>query len=216
MPRRTTYHHGDLRQALLRAAVAIIDREGVEACTIRACARRAGVSHAAPLHHFPDRQALLVAVTQATWLELGTALDTAAQAGGDRPESRLLAIGLGYIDWAAAHPARFRLACALVVNCVKPLGEEPHPAWVVLQREMLPYLARASLDLDLERLGARMLLAWAAVHGLATLRIDGVMAAAMDDPQVTARLVTQALTLLGDAFVSRRDDPTPASNKKPL
>jgi AcrR family transcriptional regulator len=101
--RKRAYHHGDLVVALLRAAGNILEKEGVEALKLRAVARRAGVSHNAPYRHFPEREALLAALAAEGFEWLGAAQRKAAEAGG------LRAMGEAYVEFALAHPQRFRL-----------------------------------------------------------------------------------------------------------
>lgn len=95
----TTYHHGDLRPALLRAAAKILEREGRDAISLRDLARRAGVSHNAPYRHFADRQALLDALAAE-----GFALLAAELEGKSWREQ-----AVGYVRFALANPERFGL-----------------------------------------------------------------------------------------------------------
>jgi AcrR family transcriptional regulator len=95
----STYHHGELRPALLRAAAKILEKEGCDAISLRDLARRAGVSHNAPYRHFADRQALLAAVA-----EEGFALLAAALEGKSWREQ-----ATAYLRFALANPERFRL-----------------------------------------------------------------------------------------------------------
>jgi len=88
---RAGYHHGDLREALLEAAEALLREEGVPGLTLRACARRAGVSHAAPKHHFADLSELLSAVAARGFDRLTVALVDAREAAGDDPDRRFSA-----------------------------------------------------------------------------------------------------------------------------
>src|ERR1041384_987611 len=94
-----SYHHGDLRQAVLRKAGEVLEKEGVDALSLREVARRAGVSHNAPYRHFPDRDSLLVALVEEGFQML---LDALAR----RPRREM---GEAYVDFALAHPQRFRL-----------------------------------------------------------------------------------------------------------
>jgi AcrR family transcriptional regulator len=103
------YHHGDLRAALLRAAEDEIAAHGVEGFALRAVARRAGVSHAAPAHHFGDADGLLTALAADGFRRFVAAQAAREAQAADDPRARLLAIGLGYIDFALARPALFRL-----------------------------------------------------------------------------------------------------------
>jgi AcrR family transcriptional regulator len=100
-----TYHHGDLREALLRSAESILKREGLAALSLRAAARAAGVSHAAPAHHFPDLSSLLSALAAEGFDRLADKLTDAANKGGDTP----LELAKTYIAFAKGNPALFQL-----------------------------------------------------------------------------------------------------------
>lgn len=101
-------HHGALREALIDASLQLLDAEGAEAVTIRAVARRAGVSHAAPINHFPDLRALLTAVAVRCFEHLLGAA-RAARDGRCDAYGRLEAFVDAYIDYALAHPGRYRM-----------------------------------------------------------------------------------------------------------
>lgn len=102
------YHHGDLRAALLAAAEAELAERGVEGFSLRSVAKRAGVSHAAPAHHFGDVGGLLTALAAEGFRQFQAALD-AREAGAPDDRDRALRAGLGYLDFALARPALFRL-----------------------------------------------------------------------------------------------------------
>jgi AcrR family transcriptional regulator len=103
------YHHGNLKQALLEASIALIEEEGVDALTVAEVGRRVGVSSAAPYKHFEDRQALLRALAVEGNRRLGEALVAAAGANTDPREAFRLS-GVAYIRWAAENPALHRIA----------------------------------------------------------------------------------------------------------
>src|SRR6201991_3728590 len=107
--RRAAYHHGDLRQKLMAVTEEIILEKGVDGFTLREAARRAGVSPAAPAHHFADARGLLTAVALLGFQEFGEALRKADAAGGSDPERRLQEQGMAYVRFALEHPARFQL-----------------------------------------------------------------------------------------------------------
>jgi AcrR family transcriptional regulator len=107
--KRAAYHHGDLRRKLLDVTEEIILEKGVDGFTLREAARRAGVSPAAPAHHFKDARGLLTAVALLGFQEFGEALRKADETGGGDPERRLHEQGLAYVRFALEHPARFQL-----------------------------------------------------------------------------------------------------------
>jgi AcrR family transcriptional regulator len=103
------YHHGALREALIRATESLLDEHGAEAFTLREVARRAGVSPAAPAHHFGDAAGLLTAVAEGGFAGLAQALQAADASGGADARAALRAQGVAYVRFAMAHPGRFRL-----------------------------------------------------------------------------------------------------------
>lgn len=163
--RRTPYHHGDLPRALLRVAERMVRDEGADALSLRAVARRAGVDPAAVYRHFDDKDALLRTVAGRGFAALATAM----QAGLDQartPADRLAAVGAAYVRFAAREPALFRLMFGGRTREVTQASE-------VGASQPSPY------ELLIEALGAlgvssdQAIVAWSAVHGLATLAIDG-------------------------------------------
>lgn len=157
------YHHGDLRNALLDAARAILEEESLGALSLRAVARRAGVSHAAPYRHFPNHEALLVELASEGFAELRGELAEAGQAQGERAD-RIANLGAAYMRFVARRPALARLM----------FGPQ------LPNREAFPSLAEAAdgigdeigKALDDSALG---LAVWAAVHGLAMLVLENVI-----------------------------------------
>ena len=107
--RKRAYHHGDLRRQLIAAAEELILERGVDGFTLREAARRAGVSPAAPSHHFGDAEGLLAEVAYLGFREFGDALEAADKRGGGDPHSRLYEQGLAYVEFALRNPARFEL-----------------------------------------------------------------------------------------------------------
>lgn len=103
------YHHGDLRAALLAAAEAELTEKGIEAFSLRSVAKRAGVSHAAPAHHFGDARGLLTALAVAGFRRFLATQHQRESVADPTPRAQLVAAGLGYVDFALAYPALFRL-----------------------------------------------------------------------------------------------------------
>jgi AcrR family transcriptional regulator len=155
------YHHGDLRRAILAAAVDSIQRDGVDALSLRALAREAGVSHAAPAHHFGDRSGLLTAVATEGFAVLADELGETFE----RTRS-FLEVGVAYVRFAVRHPAHFA---------------------VMYRPELLLYggVGSAAPDADALRAGVA---AWSLVHGLATLYLGRNLPPGLgDDPETIAR-----------------------------
>lgn len=103
-----SYHHGDLRRALLDAAQAELAAGGLENFSLRKVARRAGVSHAAPAHHFKDAKGLLTALATDGYSRFADALQTGMREELS-PREQMIEMGLGYVGFALEDPARFRL-----------------------------------------------------------------------------------------------------------
>lgn len=106
------YHHGDLRAALIDAAAELIDRHGLDGFSLAEASRRLGVTAAAPYSHFPDRDALVAAVTTRAAAQLADAL-TAATRGLAEPSARLSAVARAQVLFAAAHPGLYASLIAL-------------------------------------------------------------------------------------------------------
>jgi AcrR family transcriptional regulator len=157
--RKRNYHHGDLEAALLRAAGNILENDGLDALSLRAVARRAGVSHNAPYRHFTEREALLAALAREGFEQLGAAQRKAAETGG------LRAMGEAYVLFALEHPQRFRLMFGGRISIArhKQLREVATQAFAGLSGALAARLPEAQ--------GARdaSVAAWALVHGLALL-----------------------------------------------
>jgi len=102
--REKPYHHGDLRAALIRAGLAILAEEGVQALSLRAAARRAGVSHAAPYRHFADKEALLAAIAEEGFNMLAAEVEAARERFPASPREQLEESAWAYVRFALVHP----------------------------------------------------------------------------------------------------------------
>jgi len=161
--RAQPYHHGDLRNALLEAARAILEEEGLAALSLRAVARRAGVSHAAPYRHFPNHESLLVQLASEGFAELRQGIVAARQSPA-MEDDRITTIGAAYMRFVARRPALARLM----------FGPQ------LPNRDSFPELGVAADAIGSE-IGAAVndtalgLAVWAAVHGLAMLILENVI-----------------------------------------
>ena len=204
MKKRTTYHHGDLRNTLIRAALELIAAHGVEGFTLRDCAKKAGVSVAAPYRHFEDRDDLLAAVAADCMQRLGDAMDRAVEAAGDvDPLSVFRATGIAYVRFAVEHPAHFRVMYLPQVMARMPADVGgAAAAWA---EEMGAKLAAAQrdgiiADLPLDQI---MLAASALTHGLAHMIIDDVDGLGALGPDAAAKLAVDVTGVLGFGLLPR-------------
>ena len=168
------YHHGDLRQALLTTAEGLLAERGVEGFTLRECARRVGVSPAAPAHHFGNVRGLLTAIATLGFVGLAQAMDQAMSSDGT-PQERLAAIGLAYIRFALAYPARFRVMFGRfpLDQDDAELSRAGERTFRMLADTIAAQPARRG-QLD-EGGKADLVTAWSMVHGFAYLALDGQM-----------------------------------------
>jgi AcrR family transcriptional regulator len=167
--REAPYHHGDLRDALIEAAQEILEANGLAALSLRGVARCAGVSPAAPYHHFPDKQALLDAVAERGFDALTAAMTTRMDkvSGG---AARLDASGIGYVAFAVANPALFGLMFSTVgqnPTAATSLDSARQRAYAVLQDTVAACSPNGDAD------AAEFLRLWALVHGIAKLVLEG-------------------------------------------
>ncbi len=113
------YHHGELKQALVTAGRKLLEEKGIRGFTLRECARRAEVSHAAPAHHFASIDDLLAAIATRGYEELTAAMANEAKRAKPEPASRLVGQGVGYMAFAAANPMLFQLMFSKEANRVE-------------------------------------------------------------------------------------------------
>lgn len=177
------YHHGNLRRELLDAAAVEIAERGPAGLSLRELARRAGVSHAAPAHHFGDKRGLLTAIATEGYEQLGAALQAAQATGG------FLEVGLAYLQFAMDHPAHFDVM-------FQPDLYDADDASVVEARAGATHVLYGTAsddfpDADTRRVG---IAGWAFVHGFASLwRSHSFQGGLGDDPIAAAGDVARVL-----------------------
>ena len=183
------YHHGDLRHALLVAAEAELAERGMEGFSLRSVAKRAGVSHAAPAHHFGDVQGLLTALATEAFRRFVSAME-AREAGLSDPRERAVAAGLGYLDFALDRPTLFRL----IFSSKKPdFGDaELHEAGNAAYDHLVGLVA--ALGGSVSDIAAL----WAMAHGIADLAAGErlKMLDSMDDAARTQMIRSLLLRVL--------------------
>lgn len=169
-----SYHHGDLRRALVDATEALLAEKGPEAFSLREVARRAGVSPAAPAHHFGDAGGLLAAVATAGFDGLASALSAGHASGGADPRMRLREQGVAYVEFAMRHPGRFRLMFRDALLSPDPeLQRAGNAAFLVLENGVREAFGIAPGKELPARAWTAVIALWSVVHGFAHLAIAG-------------------------------------------
>ncbi len=191
---KTQYHHGNLRAELISAALEVIEDEGPQAVSLRGLAKQCDVSHGAPAHHFGDKAGLLTAVAAEGFGLLADSLATVRERSDDFVE-----MGVAYVVFAVEHRAHF------AVMFRPELYRPEDPAVAEPAARAAAELAGGSETILVSAGGQATrpefasVAAWALVHGLATLWIDGNLSGGIagDDPEVAAREVARLLTRTG-------------------
>ncbi|WP_394843598.1 TetR/AcrR family transcriptional regulator [Pendulispora brunnea] len=193
------YHHGNLREAIVAAATKIVNDEGPLELTIRSVAVQLGVTHAAVYHHFEDRTAILAAVAEAAFVQLGEAIALRQAALGETALERFAASGLAYVSFAVKHPRLYGVMFgpeAAERHAYPALAEAAARVFELLRGSIAAsqkdgMVAEGSPD-------EHALFAWSAVHGLASLIVGrqlGQLQLPTDDPERLAEgIVLRAFT----------------------
>ncbi len=171
------FHHGNLKQALLDASAALLDKHGPDGVTIRAVAREVGVSHAAPVNHYKDRETLLTALATVLFDELLTSVRAKLGREGFPAKERISVFAVVLFEYAMAHPNRYRLLWHTgLVN-----HSDPELLKVM---DQFYYACCAEIDaaamckeLDNETYAIAL---WSMVHGYIDLRLTGMFEAKTD------------------------------------
>jgi AcrR family transcriptional regulator len=173
MTNKKAYHHGDLRRALLKTALEMIEETGLEGLSLRKIAARIGVSHAAPEHHFPSLRHLLTAMAAEGFAIFTASMSEERQRSPDVPIEQMRAAARGYLDYARAHPALFRLmfTADLLDQTDSELAEHGQAAYRQLTEICAPAADFRGLKTEAERTALEHLV-WSQVHGQAHLMID--------------------------------------------
>ncbi len=197
MVAKDTYHHGNLRRALLDEALVVIAEKGVEGLSLRDVAARVGVSHAAPYHHFADKTALVHALAHEGMAVMDGQMALAEEAAGDDARARLLGIGMAYVTFAVERPdyyAAFTAPEMASANQAEQPPEAQGDTWQRLVGAVVACQQEGSLPA-----GDPIVLAvylWSLVHGLAELWRGGTL---QQMPQAAGGLEPMARQVLSAA-----------------
>jgi len=180
---KATYHHGEVREACVRAAIELLEDGGETALSLRAVARQVGVSPAAPYRHYADREALVSAVAAVGYRDLAEQL-AAAHPSPSTPQ-QLAGVAIAYVQFALDRPALFRIMFG--EPCDRD-NDERVAATAAVSLYLREIVARAFPDAEAEAMATAI---WALVHGLAFLLLDGKLDA--PTPSAVADRVTAAI-----------------------
>jgi AcrR family transcriptional regulator len=187
---------GDLRTQVLAASVTLIAEAGLAGLSMREVARRAGVSHQAPYHHFPDKASIVASLVERGFTMLAERME-ACEARRGSPPQRLARVGRAYVDFALEQPVYFRLMFRpeLVDLSRFPSAQAAGArAFTVLQR-----LVAARVEgqrMPARKVKAMVSLHWSVVHGLAALMLDGSLGVAYADASTRAAHIDETLALV--------------------
>ena len=173
MPRKN-YHHGDLKNALIKAGVEILSNEGIEGLSLRKVAQRAGVSHSAPYSHFPDKQSLIAAISTEGFNQLYAELDAAVSAYPKSPKKQLQQGALAYTQFALNNTDTFKIMFSGVLE-----KEKEYPAFVDISHKTFQRVVdvvRVCQEAGILRSAPAEMMAiavWGQVHGIVSLALEG-------------------------------------------
>ncbi|WP_422028096.1 TetR/AcrR family transcriptional regulator [Pyruvatibacter mobilis] len=180
-----SYHHGDLKRELLAAARALLEEVGPEALSLRSVARAAGVSQAAPYHHFEDKDALLAALATEGFAELSQHMDAQSRDAGTSG-AHMGGLGAGYILFAVRNPALFRLMHGprfVAKEKYTELLETAAHSYEMLRAGVTACLGDAPTAQEID---TACTAAWSLVHGASMLVVDGRVQVGDSDEEIIA------------------------------
>jgi AcrR family transcriptional regulator len=174
MPRKKTYHHGDLKNALIQAGVGLLAKDGVSGLSLRKVASRAGVSHTAPYSHFADKQALIAAISTEGFRQLHGRVLAVMEKYHGKPRKQLIETAWEYVQFALDDPGRFKVMFSGVLEQEKEYPEFVTESQSNFQQVVeLVELNQAAGVLQDGPADLVALSAWGIVHGFITLLLEG-------------------------------------------
>ena len=202
------YHHGDLRTALLDAALAVISEIGPQGLSIREVARRAGVSHAAPYRHFKDKDELILAAVEQGFELMQQTMDAEKEQAADDPGAQFAASGLAYVNFALQHPAYYRVMFS--GDLLSSIGHVSlqHTSRDALQ-DMVDNIAQCQ-KLGFVRPGdpvTQALSILSTIHGFVSLVNDNRIGHLIGNPYSLDDIRDAVLTAIFDGLGARPDTP---------
>ncbi|MGR3624110.1 TetR/AcrR family transcriptional regulator [Pseudophaeobacter sp.] len=175
---KKSHHHGDLRAALIQSGIEILTESGLDSLTLRRCAARAGVSHAAPAHHFDGVAGLRGAIAKEGFDRFRQTMLKARAAGGQSPEAHIRSICRGYLDFAVENPALFALifSCGPMAQFEEDMKAGDASAYGVLRQACAPFVPPGADPRVIETQ------VWSLIHGFTHLFLAGTFGPANATP----------------------------------
>jgi len=174
MPKKKTYHHGNLKNALIKAGVGILAKDGVSGLSLRKVAMKAGVSHSAPYAHFVDKQALIAAISTEGFRQLYERISAVAEEYKTKPAQQLVEVAWAYVQFALDERDRFKVMFSDVLE-----KEKEYPEFVAESQrnfQLVKMIVEANQAAGALRSGASELAAlsaWGIVYGFVMLLLEG-------------------------------------------
>jgi AcrR family transcriptional regulator len=184
------YHHGDLKNALIKAGLQLLVEKGVNGLNLREVARRAGVTHAAPYRHFADKEALIAAMAEEGFQRLAQQIGAASTTAPQSATEKLIALGDAYIRFAVEQPDSFRLMFSYTIA-----RRAQYPTLYTAAKRGFHLLesiiedGQAAGEFLLEDSTALTKSVWSMMHGLATLLVEGQFPADQADPHMQQQTI---------------------------
>ena len=170
----TPYHHGDLKNALIKAGTEILASEGLGGLSLRKVAKQAGVSHAAPYAHFKDKQALIAAISTEGFKQLHSQIESVKKTYQANPGTLLIETAWAYVQFALNEPDRFKLMFSSALE-----KEKEYPDFVEISQKnfrQLVDIVEICQGANILKGGDSELIAlsvWGTVHGFVSLLLEG-------------------------------------------
>jgi AcrR family transcriptional regulator len=191
---KTSYHHGDLKNALIKAGAELLVEEGAKSFSMRQVAARVGVSHSAPYAHFADKEALIAAITTTGFEQLYQRMEAAISLYQDRPAELLVEVACAYVQFAQELPVFYKLMFSGILE-----HEQAHPDFVHISKasfSLLVELVRRCQASSVLPPGPEDVLAvsvWSLVHGFTSLLLEGQITHTILERYPLRELVRQAI-----------------------
>ncbi len=190
MTKKKTYHHGDLKNALIKAGVEILAKDGVSGLSLRKVASKAGVSHSAPYSHFADKQALIAAISTEGFRQLYERVSAVAEEYKTKPSMQLVEVAWTYVQFALDDRDRFKVMFSGILE-----KEREYPEFVAESQrnfQLVKMIVEANQAAGVLRSGPSDLVAlsaWGIIHGFIMLLLEGQISHTVLDQMSLRELV---------------------------